>query len=431
MYALYSLLLFLALSVYAPVYFIRLKFGHKERLYLRERLGLGFPPVRPDGPAIWLHAVSVGEVLSLRRLVSEIKRKHPHWRIYFSTLTTTGFRIAKEKMTDADAIFLVPLDFGWIVRRFFSILRPRLFIVAESEFWPQLLRQAARTCSSVLLINGRISRRSFRRYRRLGILARRFLSPIDRFLVQTESDRRRLMRIGLPDERLEVAGNLKADIRLPPVSPGERDDLKRQIGLSLETKVIVAGSTHRGEEEKILKAFKEARAIRQGLDLVIAPRHPHRSPEVEKIASGMALKAIRRTQAGPNRPWDVLILDTIGELARFYALADLAFIGGSLVPHGGQNLLEPAHYGKPLLFGPHMENFAFLADLFVRGGAARIVKDRTALREELSITDEIALAERGLRAREILVSLQGATERTIRVIESFMEPTEDQKRERP
>ncbi|MGB7295941.1 MAG: 3-deoxy-D-manno-octulosonic acid transferase [Candidatus Aminicenantales bacterium] len=431
MYALYSFLFFLALCVYAPVYFLRLKFGNKEALYIRERLGLRLPPIRPGTPAIWLHAVSVGEVLSLRRLISEIKKRHPSWHIYFSTLTATGYKIAKEKLADTDGIFLVPLDFGWTVRRFFSFLRPRLFVLAESEFWPQLLRQAARTCPAVVLINGRISRRSFRRYRRLAVLARRFLSPIDQFLVQTEGDRNRLMRIGLPGERVEVAGNLKADIRLPSVSSEERDDLKRQIGLALETKVIIAGSTHKGEEEKILRAFKGAKAFRQDLGIVIAPRHPKRSTEVEKIGDGLSLRVVRRTQGVSNRPWDVLILDTIGELARFYALADLAFIGGSLVPHGGQNLLEPAYYGKPLLFGPHMENFAFLADLFVREGAARIVRDWTELREDFSMKDEKALAERGIRAREILVSLQGATERTIRVIESLMERTAGQKETKP
>lgn len=412
---------------------IRLKLGDQESLYLRERLGLRRPSVRSParGSAIWIHAVSVGEVLSLRHLVSEIKRRHPDWRIYFSTLTTTGYRVAKEEMSVADAVFLIPLDFGWIVRRFFSALQPRLFIVTESEFWPQLLRRAARTCSSVLLINGRISHRSFRRYRRLGNLARRFLRPIDRFLVQTESDRQRLVRIGLPPGRIEVAGNLKADICLPPMSSEERETLKRGIGLSPEKKVIVAGSTHRGEEEKILKAFKEARAVRQSLRLVIAPRHPQRSAEVEIIAKALSLKVVRKKQIEPGGPWDVLILDTIGELARLYALADLAFIGGSLVPHGGQNLLEPAFYGKPLLFGPHMENFAFLADLFVRQGAARVVKDRVELEEDFLMKDGKELAERGIRARELLISLQGATERTIRVIESSMERIPVQERGKP
>ncbi|MFZ2055324.1 MAG: 3-deoxy-D-manno-octulosonic acid transferase [Candidatus Aminicenantales bacterium] len=425
MYGLYSFILMLLLLIYAPVYSVRMKFGRKESLYFRERLGLRLPPASPGEPAIWVHAVSVGEVLSLRRLVSEIKKKHPSWPVYFSTLTNTGYRIARQKLPEADAIFLVPLDFGWTVRRFFSALRPRLFILAESEFWPHLLRRAGKTCRSVLLINGRISQRSFRKYCRFKVLARRLLSPIDRFLVQTESDRRRLEKIGIPSERVEVAGNLKADIRLPVVSPKEIVDLRRKIGASPQKKLIVAGSTHKGEEKKILAAFSGAKRSCQDLGVVIAPRHPERSSEVERIAAGLSLSVVRRTQAEPDRPWDVLILDSIGELPRFYALADLTFIGGSLVPHGGQNLLEPAYYGKPLIFGPHMDNFAFLAEEFFRSGAARIVRDRTDLEEIFLMKDQEALEEMGTKARELLRSLQGATDRTIQVIESLLAGTGD------
>ncbi len=426
MYTLYSLILFLVLLVYTPAYFFRMKFRRRESLYLRERLGFRLPTAGLGEPAIWIHAVSVGEVLSLRRLVSEIKKRHPSWAVYFSTLTNTGFKIAREKLVEADAIFLLPLDFGWTVRRYFSALRPRLFVLAESEFWPQLLRRAKKSCRYVLLINGRISQRSFRKYRWLGVLSRRIFGRVDRFLVQTEIDRKRLERIGVAESRIEVAGNLKADIRLPAVSPEELNDLRRKIGVSDEKKIIIAGSTHKGEEEKILKAFKEAQASRQDLAVVIAPRHPERSTEVEKIGAGLSLGVVRRTLAEPERPWDVLILDTIGELAIFYALGDLAFVGGSLVPHGGQNLLEPAYYGKPVLFGPHMENFAFLADQFVRSGGARVVRDWIDLEENFLMKDQSALEAMGIKARELLFSLQGSTERTIQVIESLVEYTRGQ-----
>ncbi len=423
MYTLYSLILFLVLLVYAPAYFFRMKFRRGESLHLRERLGLRLPAGGVGEPAIWIHAVSVGEVLSLRRLVSEIKKSHPSWAVYFSTLTNTGFRIAREKLVEADAIFLLPLDFGWTVRRYFSALRPRLFVLAESEFWPHLLRQAKKTCRFVLLINGRISQRSFQKYRRLGVLSRHIFGHVDRFLVQTESDRERLERIGVAESLIEVAGNLKADIRLPAVSLEELNDLRRKIGISDEKKIIIAGSTHKGEEEVILRAFKEARASRQDLAVVIAPRHPERSTEVEKIGTGLSLAVVRRTRAAPERPWDVLILDTIGELAIFYALGDLAFVGGSLVPHGGQNLLEPAYYGKPLLFGPHMENFAFLADQFIGSGGARVVRDWTDLEENFLMKDQGALEAMGIKARELLFSLQGSTEKTIQVIEALVECT--------
>ena len=418
MYGLYSFFLLMGFLLYAPGYFIQMKIRKKESLFLKERLGIKLPAAKPGAPSLWIHAVSVGEVLSLRRLVSELRAKHPSWPIYFSTLTNSGYNVAKQALSGVAEIFLVPLDFGRVVRRFFSVLRPQLFVLAESEFWPHLLRQARRSCRSVILVNGRMSRRSYRKYRRWRSLVRPVLGNIDYFLVQTELDRERLEGIGIPAQRIEVAGNLKAEVCLPEVSVEERHNLRTAFGLSPEKKVIIAGSTHRGEETLILKAFAGAREIRPDLAVVIAPRHPERSPEVEKAAVELGLRVMRRTQVESDKPWDVLILDTIGELTKFYALADLAFVGGSLIPHGGQNLLEPAFYGKPLCFGKHMENFAALADDFVSSGAARIVLGPEELEDVFLMKDERALEEMGRRAKDLLRSLQGATARTLQVIES-------------
>ena len=418
MYGLYSFFLLMGFLLYAPGYFIQMKIRKKESLFLKERLGIKLPAAKPGAPSLWIHAVSVGEVLSLRRLVSELRTKHPSWPIYFSTLTNSGYNVAKQALSGVAEIFFVPLDFGRVVRRFFSVLRPQLFVLAESEFWPHLLRQARRSCRSVILVNGRMSRRSYRKYRRWRSLVRPVLGNIDYFLVQTELDRERLEGIGIPAQRIEVAGNLKAEVCLPEVSVEERHNLRTAFGLSPEKKVIIAGSTHRGEETLILKAFAGARKIRPDLAVVIAPRHPERSPEVEKAAVELGLRVMRRTQVESDKPWDVLILDTIGELTKFYALADLAFVGGSLIPHGGQNLLEPAFYGKPLCFGKHMENFAALADDFVNSGAARIILGPEELEDVFLMKDERALEEMGRRAKDLLRSLQGATARTLQVIES-------------
>jgi 3-deoxy-D-manno-octulosonic-acid transferase len=417
-YGLYSFFLLMGFLLYAPGYFIQMKIRKKESLFLKERLGIKLPAAKPGAPSLWIHAVSVGEVLSLRRLVSELRTKHPSWPIYFSTLTNSGYNVAKQALSGVAEIFFVPLDFGRVVRRFFSVLRPQLFVLAESEFWPHLLRQARRSCRSVILVNGRMSRRSYRKYRRWRSLVRPVLGNIDYFLVQTELDRERLEGIGIPAQRIEVAGNLKAEVCLPEVSVEERHNLRTAFGLSPEKKVIIAGSTHRGEETLILKAFAGAREIRPDLAVVIAPRHPERSPEVEKAAVELGLRVMRRTQVESDKPWDVLILDTIGELTKFYALADLAFVGGSLIPHGGQNLLEPAFYGKPLCFGKHMENFAALADDFVNSGAARIILGPEELEDVFLMKDERALEEMGRRAKDLLRSLQGATARTLQVIES-------------
>ena len=421
MYGIYSFLLFVALLVYFPGNFLRTKIGKKENLYLRERLGMRLPTAKSERPSIWIHAVSVGEVLSLRRLIAELKAKHPSWPIYLSTLTSAGYRVARQMVSEVEEVLFVPLDFGWVAKRFFSALRPRLFVLAESEYWPNLLRQARRSCRFVILINGRISERSYQRYCRMKGLVRPVLNNIDQFLVQTEKDRDRLECLGVPHNRIEVAGNLKADILLPEVKSEEKAARKAAFGLSDKDIVIVAGSTHQGEEEIILRAFAKAKKGRPDIVLVMAPRHPERAAEVEKAVGKTGLRAMRRTLARADKIWDVLILDTLGELAGFYALADLAFVGGSLVPHGGQNLLEPAYYAKPICFGKHMENFAALADDFVRLGAARVVEGAEDLETLFRMEDPIALEEMGRRARERLSSLQGATTRALRVIESRMQ----------
>jgi 3-deoxy-D-manno-octulosonic-acid transferase len=419
-YLFYSLVLFFAFLFYAPIYFFRMKLWRRERLYLRERLGLRLPPGSPAGPSLWIHAVSVGEVLSLRDLLAQIKKRNPSWRIYFSTLTNTGCRIAKEKIPDADSVFFIPVDFAPVVKRFFRAINPQLFILAESEFWPNLLRAAKKNCQAILLINGRMSLRSFRTYRCLRHLSLKVLENIDLFLVQTEQDRERIENIGVDQKRVKVTGNLKAEVNLPSLRCEEIQALKKYFGVPEYKKVIVAGSTHKGEEEPILEAFREARKDRPELILIIAPRHPKRAGDVEKICLNLGLKVMRRTTATPEKPWDVLILDTIGELAQFYSLADLTFVGGSLVPHGGQNFMEPAFYEKPVFLGPHMDNFAFLADEFFRSGAARVVSRKEDLAEVFRMKDEKSLREMGKQSKALLNSLQGATERTLQVIENLM-----------
>jgi 3-deoxy-D-manno-octulosonic-acid transferase len=419
-YFLYSLILFFAFIFYAPVYFFRMKLWRGERLYLRERLGVRLPQRSPAGPSIWIHAVSVGEVLSLRSLLSQIKKRHPSWRVCFSTLTSTGYRIAKDKLPEADSVFLIPLDFAFIVRKFFRALRPQLLVLAESEFWPNLLRGARKNCRATILVNGRISARSFKTYHRLGPLAHKLLQNIGLFLVQTELDAQRIKALGLDPERVKVVGNLKAEVNLPALSQEDIQAFKKNLGIPESKKVIVAGSTHKGEEEPVLKAFEEARRERNDLLLIVAPRHPERAGEVEKISLNLGLKALRKTMASPDQPWDVLVLDTIGELARFYSLADLTFVGGSIVPHGGQNFMEPAFYGKPIFLGPYLDNFIFLADEFIRCGAVQVVSGRQDLAKAFRMKDEASLGEMGKKAKALLDSFQGATEKTLRVIENLM-----------
>jgi 3-deoxy-D-manno-octulosonic-acid transferase len=419
-YLIYSLALAVALALYLPYYAFRMKVLKKDRVHLRERLALGLP-MRPEGrEAVWVHAVSVGEVISLQHLVRELKRRHPEWDIVFSTLTHTGIRVAREKLVEADRIFFVPLDFRRVIRRVFRAVRPGALVLAESEFWPNLVGEAADRGLRVLLINGRISEHTFKVYEDIRPIARRILGNVDRFLVQTDEDRERLERLGTDPGRIEVAGNLKSEVRLPQFSESELADLKRSLGLGGGEKVVVAGSTRKGEEERLLRAFAEARKERPDLKFVVAPRHIERAGEIERAAQETGFTVVRRTQARPDDRWDVLILDTIGELARVYALSDAAFVGGSLVDWGGHNILEPAFYGRPVFFGPHMRNFALLADSFVRAGGARIVRTDADLLDMFLLRDREALGKMGAAARAHLASLGGATEKTIRAIEDAM-----------
>ncbi|MGB8952438.1 MAG: 3-deoxy-D-manno-octulosonic acid transferase [Candidatus Aminicenantales bacterium] len=420
MYFVYSLLLWIALVFYLPVYYVRLKLKRKESLYLTRRLGIRVPRIERGKKAIWIHAVSVGEVLSLRRLIQEMKRKHPSWEICFSTLTNAGYQVAREKIPDADHIFFIPFDFGFSVRKFFKALHPSLLVLVESEFWPHLLREAKRHSCPVLLVNGRISDRTSRKLLRFKFLARRVLQNIDRFLVQTEKDKERLEPIGIPSMRIDVSGNLKSEVHLPEVSEESIMNLKNELSVPQGKKIIVAGSIHKGEERLLLEAFTEARKQNREILLVLAPRHPEKFNELNKLFMNYQLKFQRKTAVKPGDSWDVLVLDTIGELVRFYALSDVAFIGGSLIPWGGQNLLEPAFYRKPIFFGPHMNNFAFLAEEFVRSQAARIVQNKEDLVEMFLCGDEARLRKMGERAWELLMSLQGATEETLAAIEAFV-----------
>lgn len=394
-----------------------------EKIHLRERLGFCLPKNRISQKSLWIHAVSVGEVLSLQNLIRKIKERHPEWNIYFSSLTNTGVKIAKEKLIGLDNIFFVPLDFKKIVRKFFKTLRPSVFVLAESEFWPNLLREASLHTQGVLLINGRISIRSNKRYSCLKFFMKKILNNIEFFLVQTKREKENLVRIGVDPESVEVAGNLKSEVDLSVLTEEEILKFKENLNVLDKKKVILAGSTRKGEEEQLIEAFVHAREKDKDILLIIAPRHLKRVAEIEKICRNYQLRATRRTSVKLGKQWDILILDTIGELAQFYALSDIAFVGGSLIPWGGHNLLEPAFYEKPVFFGPHMENFSYLAEKFVESGAAKITRNKKDLVDMFLIKDKEKLKEIGRKSKVTLKSLQGATDRTLKQIEIFMART--------
>ncbi len=420
MYVLYSVALFFLMIVYFPFYLVRSRWIKKEPLHFKDRLGVGLSAKGKKGNSIWVHAVSVGEVLSLRKLIGEINKRHPDWIVYFSALTHSGYTIAHKELPLVDSIFFIPLDFGPVVRAFFKKLEPDLFILAESEFWPNLLREAKKKTRGVLLINGRISPRSGRRFSAFKFFVKRVFQNVSFFLVQTERDKTSLVNAGVNAEKIAIGGNLKAEIDLPVFPEKALVTLRESLGIEKSQNIVVAGSTRRGEEEQLLSAFVKARERRKDILLILAPRHVERAAEVERLCEKLHLNVQRRTTVRPGDSWDVLILDTLGELVQFYAISDVSFVGGSLIPWGGQNLLEPAFYSKPVFFGPHMDNFAHLARSFLDADSARVLKKETDLEKMFLFEEKQELVLLGDRAKKTLDALSGATEKTLAVIEDFM-----------
>jgi 3-deoxy-D-manno-octulosonic-acid transferase len=426
MYLLYSLVTAVGMILLLPYFLVRGLGTGKYFHNLRERLGALPCAVLSaasgaDG-AIWLHAVSVGEVLAGLPLARALKARYPGRKLFISTTTDTGQRLARERMPFADGIFYFPLDWVLAVRRVIRGIRPGLIVVLETEIWPNFLREARRVGVPVVFVNGRISQKSYRRYhalnRFLGGFLGRVLDDAALFLMQSDADAQRLLALGAPDDRVSVTGNLKYDLA-PPRSSPLADWLEAQMGEQERWPVIVAGSVAEDEAEPVLAAFDIVeRKWRRAL-LVLAPRKPDRFDAAARIAVERGWKVARRSALALDRPLDeeadLLLLDSVGELAGLYRLADAVFVGGSLVPAGGHNILEPACSAKAPVFGPHMDNFREMAAEFLSAGAAVQVADEHALGRtwvEL-IEDESRQRRLGEAARALVERNRGATLRSL------------------
>jgi 3-deoxy-D-manno-octulosonic-acid transferase len=416
-YILYSILLAAGFVVALPWFLWR---GRKSGKYLRtfrERMGRLPVYLNVDGErSIWIHAVSVGEALAARPLVPALRERFPGYRLFVSTTTVTGNKVAARGAKDLDGLFFAPFDWPGPVRQALSVLNPSLLLLVETELWPNLIHEAHRRGTRVALVNGRISNRSFGRYRRLGALLRHVLGEVDLFLMQGPAHAERIQTLGAPPERIRVTGNLKYDA-VDPGRPPER--LARLVGArsSRARPLWIAGSTVEGEEELVLHAFHRVREQVGDAGLLIAPRHPERFDVVPPLAEAAGFRCRRRSTL-ESETWgdeEVLLLDSLGELARLYSLASVVFVGGSLVPAGGHNILEPAAAGRPVVVGPHMENFQEIADQFLSEDA--IVQVATP--EELARTvaaivrDEARGASLGGRARDLVERNRGAVGQTV------------------
>ncbi len=422
MYILYSLLLALALLISLPWWVLQVLRLGKYRAGLRERLG--FAPSRlrrvPRSDSIWIHAVSVGEVLAVSHLIAELQKANPGTQVYLSTTTATGQRLARERYGE-DRVFFMPLDFAFAVRAYLNAVRPRLVILAETEFWPVLLHRAKQHGAAVAIVNARISDRSLPRYRRFRWFFRRILGDVDLFLAQTEADAERLQAIGAPAERVHVSGNLKFDIRAAAGS-ALAEDLRRARGA--DQHVIVCGSTTEGEEEQLLEAFQQILQQLPSATMILAPRHPERFERVAGLVEASGIPLVRRStwSSSERLSGKVLLLDSVGELAGLYALADVAFVGGSLLPGvGGHNILEPAQYAVPILVGPNTFNFREIVRLFERSDAITTVTPGNLAGMLLQLLGDTNERQRlGQRARELFLENTGATARTLQALQPLL-----------
>ena len=431
MYTLYSVLIVALCAVMSPYLIYQAVRYRKYVRNLPQRLGLLPRSFNHDADeSIWIHAVSVGEVLTARALLPELRERYPRLRLFLSTTTMTGQQIARNNLQFIDEVFYFPFDLGFIVNRTLRLVKPRLFIMMETEIWPNLLRACRRGGVRTMLVNGRISARSYPRYRLARPFFRRVLRDVDRFCMQSDEAARRVIDIGAEPGRVVVTGSLKFDsLEIPGAAASAdrgRNRVLRYFRITDGRPVIVAASTLKGEEEPVLDAFQRIRATMTNALLIIAPRKPERFDEAERLARRAGWNVLRRSElrvdAEPR--CDVVVLDTIGELAQVFQIATVVFVGGSLVDAGGHNILEPAVFGKPIVFGPHMHNFTEIARTFLDHGAAVQVRTgrelETVLRDLLG--DPVRRATLGAGARALVEANRGARSRSLATIAQLLPP---------
>ncbi len=416
---LYSLLIQLLI----PLLLLRLYWrGFKAPRY-RERWKerLGYIQVPAHQSCIWLHAVSVGEVQAAVLLIRRLLEDYPQLPMVITTTTPTGAQRAMELFGDQVRHLYGPFDAPFITRRFFAQLKPRLLILMETEIWPNLIHEASQCGVPTLLANARLSVRSARRYHRISGLTRETLQKITLIAPQGESDAQRFRALGARSSQVEVTGSIKYDIHLP-ASLREQSEVQRRAW-GIERPVWLAASTHFGEERLVLQAHQRILSVIPNSLLVLVPRHPERFDQVAELSRALGFSTTRRSESRDCGPETAVFLgDSMGELPLFFGASDVAFIGGSLVPHGGHNLLEAAAQGLPILFGPHMFNFTEISELFLKEQAARQVRDGDELAELVTLWLQNA-SERsriGENGRALLDSKRGALQKLLTHVESLL-----------
>ena len=432
---LYNLAAILIVTIIIPIFVLR---ATRERGFIeRIKQSFGFYPQETIDKvagknAIWVHAASVGEIVATSPLVREFRKVFPDSPILVSVVTTGGYEMAHRIIKDADAIIYFPLDLPFLASRVVGRIRPRVFLPVETELWPNFLKKAKQLDVPVMMVNGRISDRSVKQYKYLFGMLREMIGTVKCFAMQSSIDADYIMRLGAPRELVTVTGNTKFDQAYTSVSAEERAALIEELGLSGASRIMIAGSTHRGEEELVLAAFKAVREQDPGVRLIIAPREVLRTLEVEHLCrkAGFTVTTRKELQKGDAaRGEDIVILDTVGELGRVYGLGDVIYIGGSLIPHGGHNILEPAAHGKAIIVGNQMFNFKDIHALFRnRNAVVTVTNGEELTRETLRLFGDAA--ERARLEAETLAIInenKGASEKSARILVEMLETYESRR----
>jgi 3-deoxy-D-manno-octulosonic-acid transferase len=428
-YFLYSLVLAMGMLLSLPYWLYQILRRGKYRSGFAERIGKVparlmarmMPGARaPMSRIIWVHAVSVGEVLAVSGLVEQMRQNFPQHQIVVSTTTDTGQELARKRFGEEN-VFYFPMDFGFAIRPYLQALQPELVVLAETEFWPNFLHLAHAAGARIAVVNARISDRSWPSYRRFRWALKKMLAHVDLFLAQTAEDSARLQSIGAEAGRVQVTGNLKFDASAP-TPPPIVESLRRSLAAEGAGPLLVCGSTVEGEEPPLLKAFEHLRVGHPRAVMILAPRHPERFDDVAILLQQLGITSFRRSLWHREAlAGSVLLVDTIGELASLYALADLAFVGGSLVPRGGHNIIEPAQHGVAIVTGNHTENFRDIVALFQNHDAVRIATlAQLPLTLMQLLADDSERKALGRRAEQTMRSQAGATQRTMAALKTLM-----------
>ena len=428
-YSLYNLLLLLSALFLVPYYLLRgMRYG-KSRRGIRERLGHYSSEqlaAIQSKRTIWIHAVSVGETRAAMPLIRQFQLKYPEFQILVTNVTETGHAVAL-KTEEIDLCLFFPFDFSWAVRKALNTVKPELIIIVETELWPNFITQASQSNIPMILVNGRISDRSFPRYRCGRFLLKPILERFSAFCMQSQIDAERIAVLGAPDGRVENTGNLKFDHDLKTVTAAQVQQQKEHYRLPEQVAIFVAGSTHYGEEKQLLDAYRQISVqIDRELILILIPRHPERKREVQALLKESKFRYRLRSSLREGddllSPGGVLLVDTLGEVLDFYSIADLVFVGGSLIPVGGHNLLEAALLSKPVIFGPFIQNFKEISAKLIRAGAGVKVTDQQGFVRQsvILLNDPVRCRAMGEAGSSLIVENAGTTERTMRHISKFL-----------